>query len=161
MEQVIVNLVSNALRYSEDAGEVIVQVESAGTQARVRVINQGIGIPSDQLSQVFEPFSRGANAHRHYPGGLGLGLHIARDESPGGTRGRFAWSRRCRSVPPSPSICPSARKGARQPKGRPTLDAKRDGACCRNPITAWSLPDRGRDDRLLRTLGPNRLPFSR
>jgi signal transduction histidine kinase len=75
IEQVLTNLVGNALRYSPQTSPVVVRV-STDEPVRIEVIDQGIGIPPNQLGQVFSPFFRAANAQAHHKGGLGLGLHI-------------------------------------------------------------------------------------
>jgi signal transduction histidine kinase len=75
IEQVVANLVGNALRYSGPGGEIVVRVRS-GAHATVEVIDHGIGIPADQLDRVFTPFFRASNAAAASRGGLGLGLHI-------------------------------------------------------------------------------------
>jgi signal transduction histidine kinase len=75
IEQVLTNLVGNALRYSPQTAPVLVRV-SADEPVRIDVVDQGIGIPPNQLGQVFSPFFRAANAQAHHKGGLGLGLHI-------------------------------------------------------------------------------------
>jgi signal transduction histidine kinase len=79
IEQVINNLVANALRYSPASTPVVVRLRDGaqpGDPARIEVIDRGIGIPPDQLEQVFSPFFRGTNAVAQHKGGLGLGLHI-------------------------------------------------------------------------------------
>lgn len=75
IEQVLTNLVGNALRYSPASAPVVVRV-TADEPVRIEVVDQGIGIPPNQLGQVFSPFFRAANAQAHHKGGLGLGLHI-------------------------------------------------------------------------------------
>ncbi|WP_223639997.1 HAMP domain-containing sensor histidine kinase [Corallococcus sp. EGB] len=84
LEQVVTNLVSNALKYG--AGRpVVVGVEAHGPLARLTVKDHGIGIAPGDLSRIFERFER-AVSDRHY-GGLGLGLYITRQivEAFGGT----------------------------------------------------------------------------
>jgi signal transduction histidine kinase len=76
LEQVLSNLVGNALRYSPEDSEVHVQLTGDAKTAIIRVIDRGIGIPTDQLDKVFTPFFRGSNAALQHRGGLGLGLHI-------------------------------------------------------------------------------------
>jgi two-component system OmpR family sensor kinase len=75
IEQVLSNLIGNALRYSP-AGSAVTVRASEGDLVRIEVIDQGIGIPPNQLGQVFSPFFRAANAQAQHKGGLGLGLHI-------------------------------------------------------------------------------------
>jgi signal transduction histidine kinase len=79
LSQVLLNLLTNAAKYSEAAGTVTIGAEEDGDQVRIWVRDTGIGIPADQLDKVFEPFfqvDRGRT--RKYPG-VGLGLTIARD----------------------------------------------------------------------------------
>jgi len=90
LHQVLLNLVSNAIRFSESGTVVTIRTDgemsdSPGT-ARVLVIDQGPGIPGDLLARLFVPFDRlGADAGRE--GGAGLGLVLARRlaEAMGGT----------------------------------------------------------------------------
>ena len=79
LEQVLVNLLSNAFKYSPEGGEVVVLVEGQGQQARVAVSDHGMGIPADQQARVFEPFFRATTATRAQVGGAGLGLHISKE----------------------------------------------------------------------------------
>ena len=77
LEQVLVNLLENAHKYSP-AGEAIgVEVEALGAEVRIHVKDQGIGVPVSDQARLFERFYRAANSsHRHF-GGLGLGLFIS------------------------------------------------------------------------------------
>ncbi|WP_426756282.1 ATP-binding protein [Myxococcus sp. Y35] len=84
LEQVVTNLLSNALKYG--AGRPVrVAVEAEGLTARLSVRDGGIGISAEDLPRIFERFER-AVSDRHY-GGLGLGLYITRQivEAFGGT----------------------------------------------------------------------------
>ena len=78
LRQIIANLVSNALKFTHQ-GRVRVEVEADGIQPRtIRVSDTGIGIPTDRLGAVFEPFQQvDASTSRLY-GGSGLGLSICR-----------------------------------------------------------------------------------
>jgi PAS domain S-box-containing protein len=84
MEQVVTNLLSNALKYGPGR-PVVVRVEEDGERARLTVKDHGIGIAEEDLGRIFERFER-AVSDRHY-GGLGLGLYITRQivEAFGGT----------------------------------------------------------------------------
>jgi K+-sensing histidine kinase KdpD len=75
IERVLVNVLENALKYSPPDEPVHVNVSATGTEALVRVIDRGPGIPSDDLERIFEPFHRGG---RKDTAGAGLGLAIAR-----------------------------------------------------------------------------------
>ncbi len=87
IERVLGNLLANAVKYS-DAGEVVVRVARApGNWAVLEVQDQGIGIPSDELARVFEPFRRATNAREAEIPGSGIGLAVSRRivEQHGGT----------------------------------------------------------------------------
>ena len=91
VEQVIVNLINNALRYG-GGKPVDVRLHADSQNARIEVIDQGVGIPEEVLPKIFEPFERGKM--EGMPAGLGLGLYISRQlaEAHGG-------SLACRSKP--------------------------------------------------------------
>jgi signal transduction histidine kinase len=81
LQQVILNLVSNAVRFSPANSTVLIATEAAddrtGGPARVHVTDHGPGIPKELLARLFVPFDRlGADAGRE--GGAGLGLVLAR-----------------------------------------------------------------------------------
>ncbi|MDQ2783633.1 MAG: PAS domain S-box protein [Chloroflexota bacterium] len=75
--QVIQNLVSNAIKYSPEGGEVVVHAEDIGDRARVSVSDRGIGIPAEALPHLFDRFYRAENVQTGSVKGLGLGLYIA------------------------------------------------------------------------------------
>ncbi|HEX7013156.1 MAG TPA: PAS domain-containing sensor histidine kinase [Steroidobacteraceae bacterium] len=78
IRQVLLNLLSNAMRYTEKGGRVCLTVTLEGGQAVVRVQDTGIGIPPDQLASIFELF---AQAHSELPAsqaGMGIGLALTR-----------------------------------------------------------------------------------
>jgi signal transduction histidine kinase len=75
MEQVLVNLLSNAVKYGSGR-PVSVRLESAGERIRISVVDEGIGIATEDLGRIFTRFERAAPV-RNY-GGLGLGLYISR-----------------------------------------------------------------------------------
>jgi signal transduction histidine kinase/ActR/RegA family two-component response regulator len=77
-EQVVVNLVSNALRFTPAGGTVDVVVGADGADAVLRVRDSGVGIPPEMLRRVFEPFVQGERGPDRGPGGLGLGLTLVR-----------------------------------------------------------------------------------
>jgi signal transduction histidine kinase len=79
IEQVLVNLIDNAVKYSPDGGEVVVRTVPAAASVRVEVADQGIGIPPAEQDAVFEKFYRGDPQHLAVPGGTGLGLYICRE----------------------------------------------------------------------------------
>lgn len=78
LAQVIDNLVSNAVKYTPDGGNVSVSLHNGGPTVRLTVTDSGIGIPECDHPLLFEPFFRASNA-RHGPSqGTGLGLVISR-----------------------------------------------------------------------------------
>ncbi len=74
LEQVISNLVSNALRHGRRDGPVRLSTETAGDVVSIEVHNEGKPIPPELVPQLFEPFKRGTDT----AGGVGLGLFIVR-----------------------------------------------------------------------------------
>ena len=72
------NLVDNAIKYSEDGGEVVVAVRNEGESVVIDVIDRGIGIPVASLDRIFERFYRVDRARSRDTGGTGLGLAIVR-----------------------------------------------------------------------------------
>jgi PAS domain S-box-containing protein len=71
------NLIENALRYTQKGG-VLLAVRRRGAFARIDVIDTGVGIPADKLSEIFEEFHQLHNPGRNLEQGLGLGLAIVR-----------------------------------------------------------------------------------
>ena len=78
LEQVLGNLLENAVKYSPEGSEILVSVELRDSQVVTSVSDRGIGIPSDELAQVFERFHRGRQVSSTNYGGLGLGLYITK-----------------------------------------------------------------------------------
>lgn len=78
MRQVVDNLLSNAIKYSAEGTDIEVRVVVEGDAVLTSITDFGIGIPSDEIPQLFERFHRARNVSSRYYGGLGLGLYIAR-----------------------------------------------------------------------------------
>ena len=76
LQQIIWNLVGNALRYTPPGGEITVALRRMGAWCELTVQDAGCGIEPDLLPRVFEPFNQGSASRRR--GGLGLGLTIVR-----------------------------------------------------------------------------------
>jgi signal transduction histidine kinase len=87
LRQVLDNLVSNALKFTPAGGTVSVSTSSGDGEARIEVADTGIGIPQDEVGQLFSRFYRASTATRRAIPGAGLGLVIARAivEGHGGT----------------------------------------------------------------------------
>ena len=78
LQQVLGNLLENAVKYSPDGSEIYVTVKSEGDRIVTAVCDRGIGIPTDELALVFERFHRGRQVSSTNYGGLGLGLYITK-----------------------------------------------------------------------------------
>jgi PAS domain S-box-containing protein len=78
LNQVLVNLLINAVKFTPDGGRIEVTVERSGAAACVQVIDNGIGMPESLLRHAFEPFVQGAGALERREGGLGLGLTLVK-----------------------------------------------------------------------------------
>ena len=74
LQQVLNNLISNAINYTRD-GAALVRVKESENEIAVEVIDTGIGIPPDELPRIFDDFFRGKNAGKK---GTGLGLSISK-----------------------------------------------------------------------------------
>jgi signal transduction histidine kinase len=78
LEQVVVNLVTNAIKYTPAGGHLRVIVERSGDEAIFRVIDDGVGIAEDMLAVVFELFAQVDRTLDRSNGGLGIGLTLVR-----------------------------------------------------------------------------------
>lgn len=79
LEEVVRNLLGNAVKYSPDGGAIEVWVTEQQGRALIAIKDSGMGILPDQLTRIFEGFFRGSNLEGRDPGGLGLGLYICKD----------------------------------------------------------------------------------
>jgi len=79
LEQVLQNLLQNAIKYSPDGGIVTVRLQQHGDEACLAVSDQGIGIPQDSQGQLFQRFFRATNVSVQQIGGLGIGLYVAHE----------------------------------------------------------------------------------
>jgi signal transduction histidine kinase len=78
LEQIAVNLISNACKYTPRGGAVSVTLRNGGDALRVEVRDNGVGIPYEAQQHIFTPFYRADNPLRDEVGGTGLGLSITR-----------------------------------------------------------------------------------
>jgi two-component system phosphate regulon sensor histidine kinase PhoR len=79
LRQVLVNLVDNAIKYSPGGGAVVLRVRSENGSCRIEVSDEGLGIPADEQSRIFEKFYRLDPQQTQGVGGSGLGLYICRE----------------------------------------------------------------------------------
>ncbi len=79
MERVLVNLISNALKFTEPEGRVDISLESRGNEVQLGVRDTGVGIASDQLDRIFERFSQADSTTTRRYGGTGIGLALAKE----------------------------------------------------------------------------------
>ena len=103
LEGVLRNLLTNAIRYSPNGGEIVIGARLAGREALVWVQDQGIGISAEAQRRLFEPYYRASAARSLAAEGLGLGLYICQQviaahggriwvESEEGRGSKFAFS---------------------------------------------------------------------
>jgi signal transduction histidine kinase len=87
LTQILDNLISNAVKFTNEGGSVRVEVVDIGTRVELAVVDTGIGIPADEQGQLFSRFFRATTATQHAIPGTGLGLAISRAlvEQHGGT----------------------------------------------------------------------------
>ncbi len=78
LEQVLANLVDNAIKYGRPQGNVIVSGKMAGDKIEVSIQDDGPGIPAESLDRIFERFYRVDKARSREQGGTGLGLSIVK-----------------------------------------------------------------------------------
>lgn len=79
LHQVLVNLVSNAIKYSPEGTTVTIGARSEDGSVIIQVTDEGIGIPADMREKIFERFYRVDNTDRRLVGGAGLGLTLVRE----------------------------------------------------------------------------------
>lgn len=78
LEQIMINLLSNALRYTPEGGNVWVEVEEVLGKVQISVRDTGIGIPADHLPNIFSRFYRVDDSRARQNGGSGIGLTIVK-----------------------------------------------------------------------------------
>ena len=79
IQQIVMNLIDNAAKYSPDGGRITVSVGENGASVRLSVSDEGVGIPPAEHEAIFEKFYRVDPELAQGPGGTGLGLYISRE----------------------------------------------------------------------------------
>lgn len=79
LRQVMLNLLSNAVKFTPDGGQIVLSCEHDERQVRLKVRDTGIGIPSQYLDRIFDPFVQLERRLTNVVSGTGLGLAISRD----------------------------------------------------------------------------------
>jgi signal transduction histidine kinase len=79
IEQVLENLVGNAIKYSPEAGRIEMSLRVNGANAIISVRDHGIGIAPGEVEKIFGLFYRSPDPRADHVGGLGLGLYISRE----------------------------------------------------------------------------------
>ena len=78
-DQIITNVLTNAIKYTPEGGHVAVTLECDGERARIRVKDDGVGIAPDRIGTIFELFAQAENAIGRSQGGMGIGLALVRN----------------------------------------------------------------------------------
>jgi len=78
LEQVFTNLLVNAAKYTPPGGTIVLDAEGVAGEVRIRVCDDGLGIPAEDLQRIFDEFARVARPDGD-PGGLGIGLAVVRN----------------------------------------------------------------------------------
>ncbi|MGR9049096.1 two-component system histidine kinase PnpS [Halobacillus faecis] len=78
LKQVFMNLLTNAINYSGDEGEVTLEFQESENHVTIKITDNGVGIPEEEISRIFERFYRVDKARSRNSGGTGLGLAIVK-----------------------------------------------------------------------------------
>jgi signal transduction histidine kinase len=79
LRQILVNLTSNAVKFTDPGGRIEIMCASDGDRARIQIRDTGMGIPADKLDSIFDPFVQVRSDLSRPHEGTGLGLAISRD----------------------------------------------------------------------------------
>ncbi len=85
LHHILINLLTNAVKYSPEGGEIRLELSSADDDLILRVSDQGLGIPEEDQKHLFEPFHRASNTEQIKGVGLGLVVVLTSVETWGGT----------------------------------------------------------------------------
>ncbi|HEY0787325.1 MAG TPA: hybrid sensor histidine kinase/response regulator, partial [Thermoanaerobaculia bacterium] len=79
VDQIVTNLLTNAIKYTPEGGHVTVDLQEREGEALIRVTDDGVGIAPDRIGAIFELFAQADNAIGRAQGGMGIGLALVRD----------------------------------------------------------------------------------
>ena len=79
LEQIVTNLLSNAAKYTDEGGRITLSIARDDDEAVLRIQDSGIGIPAEQLGNIFDPFMQVAPAIDRSQGGMGIGLTLVKE----------------------------------------------------------------------------------
>jgi PAS domain S-box-containing protein len=129
LEQVLVNLLTNAAKYTKEGGQVGLTVSREGQQAVIAIKDTGIGLSADMLPRVFDMFAQAEQGLDRAQGGLGIGLTLVRSlvEMHGGT---------VAATSPGPAL------GSEFTVRLPLVEAPRQFTAVKNPAPAAVRPQR-------------------
>jgi signal transduction histidine kinase len=87
IKQVVLNLISNAVKYTPEGGAITAQITGSNVEAAISISDTGIGIPEQEIDRIFERFYRTEKSRSRQTGGAGIGLTIVKSivEAHGGT----------------------------------------------------------------------------
>lgn len=87
LNQILYNLITNAIRYTHPGTSILLKTEPAGDRVRLTIADEGPGIAPEDLDHIFEQFYRGDKSRNRASGGSGIGLSLAKSfvEAQGGT----------------------------------------------------------------------------
>jgi signal transduction histidine kinase/ActR/RegA family two-component response regulator len=79
IDQIITNILTNAIKYTPENGHVLLQLAAEDGEAVIRVTDDGVGIAHDRIGRIFELFAQAENAIGRAQGGMGIGLALVRN----------------------------------------------------------------------------------
>lgn len=78
VHQILINLMSNAVKYTPKGGSVWLNAQIVGDKAKIMVSDSGVGIPPDKLKTLFQRFERGSDSYSRSQQGTGIGLNLTK-----------------------------------------------------------------------------------
>lgn len=79
VQQILVNLLTNAIRYTPPGGDIGVSLQQEEREAVMRIIDNGVGIPADRIANIFELFTQVHDDYSETPAGMGIGLTLTKE----------------------------------------------------------------------------------